>query len=95
LKPNSFSDVNRKSFDQYTPPVAQEPPRLSLDLHDTRLSNQYVIALYDFEAQAVGDLSFRRDEKIEVLEKRNVNDWWVGRIGTRTGQFPGNYVREL
>jgi amphiphysin len=71
-------------------PVSSEPPRLSLDLHS---SSKYVIAVYDFEAQAPGDLSFRKDDKIEVLEQRDVNDWWVGRIGGRTGQFPGNYVR--
>ena len=32
----------------------------------------FVIALYDFDAQAEGDLSFRRDERIEVLERKEV-----------------------
>jgi amphiphysin len=59
-------------------------------------SKKYVIALYDFDAQADGDLSFRRDDKIEVLEKtENQNDWWTGTINGTTGQFPGNYVAEI
>jgi amphiphysin len=60
------------------------------------LSKKYVIALYDFEAQAEGDLSFRRDDKIEVVEKtENQNDWWTGKINGMTGQFPGNYVADI
>ncbi|KAI8893786.1 hypothetical protein BC833DRAFT_635642 [Globomyces pollinis-pini] len=55
-----------------------------------------VLALYDFEAQAPGDLSFKRDDKIIVLERKaDANDWWIGRIGDREGQFPGNYVVDL
>lgn len=34
----------------------------------------FVIALYDFEAQTDGDLSFRKDEKIQVLESKEVFD---------------------
>ena len=57
---------------------------------------KYVIALYDFDAQADGDLTFRRDDKIEVVEKtENQNDWWIGKINGITGQFPGNYVAEI
>ncbi|KAI9018956.1 hypothetical protein DFJ74DRAFT_708164 [Hyaloraphidium curvatum] len=55
-----------------------------------------VQALYDFEAQQQGDLSFRKGDQIEILERTaDVNDWWTGRIGNREGQFPGNYVAEL
>jgi amphiphysin len=86
------SSLHRASFDQPIKPIPMDPPRLSLDL---KPAATYCVAMYDFEAQAQGDLSFRKDEKIEVLEKRDVNDWWVGRVGTRTGQFPGNYVRDL
>ncbi|EGF82107.1 hypothetical protein BATDEDRAFT_2765, partial [Batrachochytrium dendrobatidis JAM81] len=57
-------------------------------------TTKYAIALYDFQAQADGDLSFSHDEKIEVVQRTaDTNDWWIGRIGDRTGQFPGNYVR--
>ena len=59
-------------------------------------AKQYVVALYDFEAQADGDLSFKRDDKIEVIEKTaDQNDWWTGRLNGKTGQFPGNYVATI
>ncbi|TPX62422.1 hypothetical protein PhCBS80983_g00471 [Powellomyces hirtus] len=59
-------------------------------------SVSYVLALYDFESVQPGDLSFKKDDKIQVLLRSpDVNDWWTGRIGARTGQFPGNYVADM
>ncbi|KAJ3163174.1 hypothetical protein HDU86_002343 [Geranomyces michiganensis] len=56
----------------------------------------YVIALYDFDGAEEGDLKFKKDDKIEVLERTaDANDWWSGRVKGVTGQFPGNYVCEL
>lgn len=53
-----------------------------------------VTALYDYEAQAAGDLSFSAGETIEIVQRTaNENEWWVGKIGIRQGQFPGNYVQ--
>ncbi|KAJ9632276.1 BAR adaptor protein Hob1 [Taxawa tesnikishii (nom. ined.)] len=53
-----------------------------------------VTALYDYEAQADGDLSFTAGETIEIVQRTaNENEWWTGKIGARQGQFPGNYVR--
>jgi len=49
-----------------------------------------VTALYDYEAQAEGDLSFTTGEVIEIVSRtQNENEWWNGRIGARQGQFPG------
>ena len=49
-----------------------------------------VTALYDYEAQAEGDLSFSAGDVIEVVTRTsNENEWWVGKIGVRQGQFPG------
>lgn len=53
-------------------------------------SLETVTALYDYEAQAEGDLSFSAGEVIEVVQRtNNDNEWWVGKIGARQGQFPG------
>ncbi|OAX83630.1 hypothetical protein ACJ72_01999 [Emergomyces africanus] len=53
-----------------------------------------VTALYDYEAQAYGDLSFTAGEVIEIVERTsNENEWWTGKVNGKTGQFPGNYVR--
>ncbi|EJD55053.1 BAR-domain-containing protein [Auricularia subglabra TFB-10046 SS5] len=56
---------------------------------------KYVVALYDFEAQADGDLSFKTGDRIELLEKTaSSEDWWTGRVNGQKGVFPGNYVQE-
>ncbi|EOO02716.1 putative bar domain-containing protein [Phaeoacremonium minimum UCRPA7] len=53
-----------------------------------------VTALYDYSAQAEGDLSFRAGDVIEIIQRtQNDNEWWQGRLQGRTGQFPGNYVK--
>lgn len=50
----------------------------------------YVVALYDFEAQADGDLSFNTGDRIELVEKtENTEDWWTGRLNGVQGVFPG------
>ena len=49
-----------------------------------------VTALYDYEAQAEGDLSFSTGEIIEIVTRtQNENEWWVGKVNGRQGQFPG------
>ena len=55
----------------------------------------YVIAMYDFQAQADGDLSFKTGDQIEIVERSaNAEDWWTGRLNGVQGVFPGNYVRD-
>ncbi|KAF6766426.1 hypothetical protein DFP72DRAFT_866466 [Ephemerocybe angulata] len=56
---------------------------------------QYVTAVYDFDAQAEGDLSFRAGDRIEIVKKtQSQEDWWTGRVNGLEGVFPGNYVQE-
>jgi amphiphysin len=53
-----------------------------------------VTALYDFAAQADGDLSFRAGDVIEIVHRtQNENEWWTGKLQGKEGQFPGNYVQ--
>ncbi|TQS32250.1 hypothetical protein Golomagni_07438 [Golovinomyces magnicellulatus] len=53
-----------------------------------------VTALYDFSAQAEGDLSFSAGDVIEIVTRtKNDNEWWTGKLNGRQGQFPGNYVQ--
>lgn len=72
-------------------PSPPPPPPIA-----NKAKTQYVVALYDYDAQADGDLSFKKDDKIEVIERTaDQNDWWTGRLRGQTGIFPGNYVAEL
>ena len=67
------------------PPPKPKPSRLS------GLPNaETVTALYDYEAQAEGDLSFLAGEVIEIVTRTaNENEWWIGKINGKQGQFPG------
>ncbi|KAL0091072.1 hypothetical protein F4703DRAFT_1903558 [Phycomyces blakesleeanus] len=56
-------------------------------------NSTYVLALYDYQAQAAGDLSFKKDDKIEVIQRtQDANDWWTGRVNGVTGIFPGKKI---
>jgi hypothetical protein len=56
-------------------------------------STFYVVALFDFQAQQPGDLSFRAGDRIQVISHtENQNDWWLGRVHGKEGIFPANYV---
>ncbi|KAI9669988.1 MAG: hypothetical protein M1831_007024 [Alyxoria varia] len=69
------------------PPPKPKPQRLS-----GAQQVETVTALYDYEAQAEGDLSFSAGDSIEVIQRTaNENEWWTGRVGKKQGQFPGQY----
>lgn len=71
------------------PPPKPKPSRLA-----AAPAVETVTALYDYSAQAEGDLSFRAGDVIEVVTRtQNDNEWWTGKINGRQGQFPGNYVK--
>ncbi|CDH55384.1 bar adaptor protein [Lichtheimia corymbifera JMRC:FSU:9682] len=88
--PMSYGKQHQRSGSR-TGPAPPPPPPIA-----NKPSSQYVVALYDYDAQAEGDLSFKRDDKIELIERTaDQNDWWTGRLRGVTGIFPGNYVSEL
>nr|XP_045000199.1 SH3 domain-containing YSC84-like protein 1 isoform X3 [Jaculus jaculus] len=58
-------------------------------------SNRFleVTALYSFEGQQPGDLSFQAGDRITVISKTDSHfDWWEGKLRGQTGIFPANYV---
>jgi hypothetical protein len=51
------------------------------------------IAKFAFDADQPGDLGFKKGDIITIVKRTdNETDWWTGRIGTREGIFPSNYV---
>ncbi|KAF8176673.1 SH3 domain-containing protein, partial [Mycena galopus ATCC 62051] len=48
-------------------------------------------ALYDYEAEDTGAISFRQGDIIEVLTQQP-SGWWDGLWGDQRGWFPSNYV---
>lgn len=68
------------------PPPRAKPSHLSKPV-------ETVTALYDYEAQAHGDLGFSAGDVIEITQRtENTNEWWSGKVGGREGQFPGKYT---
>jgi amphiphysin len=71
------------------PPPKPKPSRLS------GVPATMATALYDYEAQAEGDLSFSTGDVIEVTKKgATENEWWTGRLNGKIGQFPGEQHAE-
>jgi amphiphysin len=72
------------------PPPPKPKPKPSQLSAATAPKVETVTALYDYAAQAEGDLSFRAGDVIEVVSRtQNGNEWWTGRVEGREGQFPG------
>lgn len=70
------------------PPPLKPKPKMAPQV-------QYVVALYDYTAQAAGDLSFKAGDRIEIVERSGSSeDWWTGRLNGQQGVFPGNYVQD-
>lgn len=55
---------------------------------------EFCKALYDFQSNTHGDLSFRKGDLVAILSKLEPNsEWWRGRTQEgRIGIFPRNYV---
>lgn len=68
------------------PPPKPKPGRLS----GNPAAVETVTALYPYGAQAEGDLSFEAGDVIEIVTRTdNDQEWWVGKIRGKQGQFPG------
>lgn len=51
------------------------------------------IALYSFDAEQDGDLSFKKGDVIYVTKKSDSkDDWWSGKCHGKEGIFPANYI---
>ncbi|KUI74222.1 hypothetical protein VM1G_10013 [Cytospora mali] len=86
-KPSSLAAV--AAAKAKPPPPKPKPSRLS-----GAPAGETVTALYDYSAQAEGDLSFRAGDVIDIVTRtQNENEWWIGKLHGKSGQFPGNYVR--
>ncbi|XP_053142064.1 SH3 domain-containing YSC84-like protein 1 [Hemicordylus capensis] len=70
-----------------------ELPSYSAAMGNLRTNPATVTALYSFEGQQPGDLTFKAGDKIKVTMKTDSQfDWWEGSLQGRTGIFPANYV---
>ncbi|KAJ3236822.1 hypothetical protein HDU78_004429 [Chytriomyces hyalinus] len=85
--PTSIASANasQSRLIQQTP---AQPPALPAK-HP--MSIKSVTALYDFDGQRAGDLSFIAGDRILVLKDQG--EWWEGELKGVKGVFPCNYVQ--
>lgn len=81
------------SYAQQQPSFKSQGPPPPLPRKPSPSAN-YVTALYDYQAQADGDLNFFAGDRIQVLERKGPNEWWTGTCNGAQGVFPGNYVED-
>ncbi|KAF8656654.1 hypothetical protein AX16_002458 [Volvariella volvacea WC 439] len=58
---------------------------------DPEFDTFFCRALYDYTPSQTSELSFRRNDVIEVLSQQP-SGWWDGLLGGSRGWFPSNYV---
>jgi len=77
------------------PPLDQEPASSAIEAVDGLGVLFVVVALYSFQAQSEEELSFTKDERLDVIEKPvNDPDWWRAKnIHGNIGLVPKNYVQ--
>ncbi|CAK7901566.1 reduced viability upon starvation protein 167 [[Candida] anglica] len=84
-QPTGYASPQPTAYSPVTPQSPAVPPAAA---------TATCTALYDYTAQAQGDLSFTTGSIIEIVERTaDVNGWWTGRLNGQTGVFPGNYVQ--
>ncbi|XP_051958961.1 dynamin-binding protein-like isoform X1 [Xyrauchen texanus] len=70
--------------------IGQEP--------DTELDgHQIYYALYSFSARCANELSISANQRVRILEFKDMNgnqEWWLGEAGGRRGYVPSNYIRK-
>ncbi|KAI9761250.1 MAG: hypothetical protein M4579_001170 [Chaenotheca gracillima] len=76
------------------PPAPKPKPSRLSGAPTVAPAAEMATALYDYEAQAEGDLSFSAGDPIELIQRgASENEWWTGRCNGKEGSFPGNYVQ--
>ncbi|KAM3585942.1 class II myosin [Umbelopsis sp. WA50703] len=71
------------------PPPAPSPPAAA-----AVPSNPQYKCLYPFSSGEAGEISFVKDDIIEVLKQEDENGWWLARKDGIEGWVPSNYLEE-
>jgi len=70
------------------------PPAPRKEKADNGLPCRVARALYDFKAQAKGDLNLAEGDTV-IVTKSDDSGWWVGESKSGEGRFPSNYIEEF
>lgn len=86
--------TNGASRDDSVQQPVQTPAAAQSQHGTTAATVSRVKALYDFTPSEPGELAFRKNDIIAVLESV-YKDWWRGSLRGQSGIFPLNYVEKL
>jgi len=87
---SSNSGASSPAGTKKKPPPPPPPKRLG----STQQPVLWAVALYGFEGQGEGDLSFKEGDRIKVIKKtESMDDWWDGELRGVKGVFPANYCK--
>ncbi|CAG8461797.1 11157_t:CDS:10 [Acaulospora colombiana] len=81
--PSSTENLSRKVSITNNRPPPPPPSR-----------NPTYKGIYDFVTEDPGELSFRKDEILEITEKDD-NGWWLAKKDNEQGWVPSNYLEEV
>jgi hypothetical protein len=79
------------------PKASQSPPKYAVeDITGPEVPRptERVVAIYTFDSNEPGDLTFTKGDVIEILSLANEH-WYKGRLDKREGILPANYVEVL
>ncbi|GAV00623.1 hypothetical protein RvY_11448 [Ramazzottius varieornatus] len=61
-------------------------------LRDMVMTEQMVVAHYDFTPQESNELEFRRGDILRIVDKESSSQWWTAELRGRQGLIPSTYV---
>lgn len=90
---NINSNVKKKPFVSNSTNHPKNVENSGNENHVIGISNQIVLALYTYNARDNGDLSFKKGDRLFLLDKSD-SDWWHARhfSNNESGYIPRNYV---
>ncbi|XP_069836116.1 dynamin-binding protein isoform X2 [Dendropsophus ebraccatus] len=89
-----LNTANRKPYRIKTPsPIGSDLEQEEGDLE----GNQVYYAVYAFRARSPNELSVTANQKLKILEFRDMNgngEWWLAEVEGKRGYVPSNYIRK-
>ncbi|KAH3766858.1 hypothetical protein Pelo_1273 [Pelomyxa schiedti] len=53
------------------------------------------IAMYDYTAGNASELTFKKDDELDIMNDTLPNGWWLAQLGSKIGRIPSGYVKRV